>query len=231
MPVSTAAYLAPSLACCPLERLEAHVRELEELGADMLHVDIMDGDFVANYCLGTEFVPLLHRITRLPLDIHLMVQRPEQKIDYFDITPRDYVVVHAESTPHIQKALAAIRARGARAGLALNPATPLEACRWVLDDLDLLLIMTINPGFAGQRLVAQTLEKLRNARAILDAAGSTALLEVDGNVSFENAEKMSRCGADVFVAGTSSLYAKGAGLAQNYEKLRRAIAAGKGHAV
>lgn len=229
--MSIATYLSPSLACCPLERLEAHVRELEELGADMLHVDIMDGDFVANYCLGTEFVPLLHRITRLPLDIHLMVQRPEQKIDYFDIGLRDYMVVHAESTPHVQKALAAIHARGAHAGLALNPATPLEACRWVLDDVDLLLIMTINPGFAGQRLVAQTLEKLHSARAMLDAAGSAALLEVDGNVSFENAEKMSRCGADVFVAGTSSLYAKGASLAQNYEKLRQAIAAGKGRTV
>ena len=89
--MSKAAYLSPSLACCPLERLEAHVRELEQLGADLLHVDIMDGDFVANYCLGTEFVPLLHRITRLPLDIHLMVQRPEQKIAYFALAPRDFV--------------------------------------------------------------------------------------------------------------------------------------------
>ena len=193
--MSKAAYLSPSLACCPLERLEAHVRELEQLGADLLHVDIMDGDFVANYCLGTEFVPLLHRITRLPLDIHLMVQRPEQKIAYFALAPRDFVTVHAESTPHVHKALAAIRAQGARAGLALNPATPLEACRWVLDDLDLLLIMTINPGFAGQKLVAQTLEKLRSAREMLDAAGSAALLAVDGNVSFENAKTMSQCGA------------------------------------
>ena len=157
-----------------------------------------------------------------------MVQRPEQKIAYFALDPRDFVTVHAESTPHVHKALAAIRAQGARAGLALNPATPLEACRWVLDDLDLLLIMTINPGFAGQKLVAQTLEKLRSAREMLDAAGSAALLAVDGNVSFENAKTMSQCGADVFVAGTSSLYAKGNDLAQNYEKLRRAIAEGKG---
>ena len=150
--MSKAAYLSPSLACCPLERLAAHVRELEQLGADLLHVDIMDGDFVANYCLGTEFVPLLHRITRLPLDIHLMVQRPEQKIAYFALAPRDFVTVHAESTPHVHKALAAIRAQGARAGLALNPATPLEACRWVLDDLDLLLIMTINQMCIRDRL-------------------------------------------------------------------------------
>lgn len=220
-------YVSPSVACGPLERLEAHVRELEALGTEMLHVDVMDGEFVENYCLGTEFIPLLHRITALPLDIHLMVQRPERKLAYFEFRPQDHVVVHAESTPHIQKTLAAIRATGARAGLALNPATPLDACRWVLGDIDMLLIMTINPGFAGQKLVPQTLEKLRQARALLEQAGSAALLEVDGNVSFENAEKMSRCGANVFVAGTSSLYAPGASLAQNNARLRRAIRRGR----
>lgn len=221
--MSRPAYIASSVACCPLERLEEHICQLERLGVEMLHVDIMDGDFVSNYCLGTEFLPLLHRISKLPLDIHLMVQRPDQKLSYFDFSPGDYVVVHAESTPHIQKTLAEIRRRGGRAGLALNPATPLDVCRWLIDDLDLLLVMTINPGFPGQKLVPQTLEKLRSAREMLDRAGSDALIEVDGNVSFVNAEKMRLCGADIFVAGTSSLYAKDGALEENYRRLRKAI--------
>ena len=135
------------------------MHRLEQLGIEMLHVDIMDGNFVANYCLGTEFIPLLHRITKLPLDIHLMIQRPDQKLSFIPFESRDYVTIHAESTPHIQKTLAEIRRRGAKAGLALNPATPLDYCRWMLPDIDLLLVMTINPGFAGQKLVPQTLDK------------------------------------------------------------------------
>lgn len=219
--------ISPSVACCPLERLEAHLAELDELGIDMLHVDIMDGEFVSNYCLGTEFVTLLHRICDMTLDIHLMTQRPDLKLNYFDLCERDIVTIHAESTQHVQKALAEIHARGAKAGLAVNPATPLEQCRWVLDDIDLLLVMTINPGFAGQKLVPQTLEKLAQAKALLNAAGSEALLSVDGNVSFVNAEKMSRAGANVFVAGTSSLYSKGHTLSDNYTALMSAIIAGR----
>lgn len=178
------AYISPSIACCPLECLEEHVHRLEQLGIEMLHVDIMDGNFVANYCLGTEFIPLLHRITKLPLDIHLMIQRPDQKLSFIPFESGDYVTIHAESTPHIQKTLAEIRRRGAKAGLALNPATPLDYCRWMLPDIDLLLVMTINPGFAGQKLVPQTLDKIRCAKELLERAGSTVLIETDGNVSF-----------------------------------------------
>ena len=138
------AYISPSIACCPLECLEEHVHRLEQLGIEMLHVDIMDGNFVANYCLGTEFIPLLHRITKLPLDIHLMIQRPDQKLSFIPFESGDYVTIHAESTPHIQKTLAEIRRRGAKAGLALNPATPLDYCRWMLPDIDLLLVMTMS---------------------------------------------------------------------------------------
>ncbi len=217
------------IACCPLECLEEHVHRLEQLGIEMLHVDIMDGNFVANYCLGTEFIPLLHRITKLPLDIHLMIQRPDQKLSFIPFESGDYVTIHAESTPHIQKTLAEIRRRGAKAGLALNPATPLDYCRWMLPDIDLLLVMTINPGFAGQKLVPQTLDKIRCAKELLERAGSTVLIETDGNVSFINAEKMRRAGTNIFVAGTSSLYTKEGTLEENYRKLRCAIAQGEEH--
>lgn len=223
------AYISPSIACCPLECLEEHVHHLEQLGIEMLHVDIMDGDFVANYCLGTEFIPLLHRITKLPLDIHLMIQRPDQKLSFIPFESGDYVTIHAESTPHIQKTLAEIRRRGAKAGLALNPATPLDYCRWMLPDIDLLLVMTINPGFAGQKLVPQTLDKIRCAKELLEQAGSAALIEADGNVSFINAEKMRRAGTNIFVAGTSSLYTKEGTLEENYRKLCCAITQGEDH--
>lgn len=221
-------YISPSIACCPLERLEEHMRQLESMGIEMLHVDIMDGDFVSNYCLGTEFIPLLHRITNLPLDIHLMIQRPDQKLAFIPFEQNDYVTVHAESTPHIQKSLAEIHRRGAKAGLALNPATPLDYCRWMLPELDLLLVMTINPGFAGQRMIPQTLDKIRSAKRLLDEFRSSILIEADGNVSFINAEKMRRAGANIFVAGTSSLYAAEGTLEENYQKLRRSIYAGGG---
>lgn len=225
--MSSPAYISPSIACCPLEHLEEHVHRLEQLGVEMLHVDIMDGDFVSNYCLGTEFIPLLHRITKLPLDIHLMIQRPDQKLSFIPFEANDYVTIHAESTPHIQKTLAEIRGRGARAGLALNPATPLDYCKWMLPDIDLLLIMTINPGFAGQKLVPQTLDKIDLAKEMLIKAGSTALIEADGNVSFDNAKKMSSAGTNIFVAGTSSMYTKEGTLEENYQKLRDAIMQGR----
>lgn len=229
--MNSPAYISPSIACCPLERLEEHVHQLESLGVEMLHVDIMDGDFVANYCLGTEFISLLHRITKLPLDIHLMIQRPDQKLSFFPFKANNYVVVHAESTPHIQKTLSEIRRRGGKAGLALNPATPLDYCRWMIPDIDLLLVMSINPGFTGQKLIPQTLDKMRCAKKMLEEAGSNALIEADGNVSFINAEKMRRAGANIFVAGTSSLYAKEGSLEENYQKLRCSIAQGEDRVV
>lgn len=216
-------YISPSICCCDLSRLRESVRELEAIQAEYIHVDIMDGEFVNNYCLGTNFVPLLRSLTKIPLDIHLMITNPERKLDYFSFAPNDIVTIHAESTPHIQKTLAEIRNRGGKAGLALNPATPLEYCKWITDDLDVLLIMTVNPGFSGQKLIPQTLRKISQARRLIDECGRTILLEVDGNVSFENAARMSSLGANIFVAGTSSLYNNGASVAENCRRLRRVI--------
>jgi len=197
--------IAPSMMCADFLNLEKDIRVFERLGIEYLHIDIMDGLFVPNYTLGTDYVRKLKQATHIPLDIHLMVERPEAKLDWFDFGGNDYVSFHYEAAKHVHRAVQRIKERGAKAMLALNPATPLSVLEDTLPDLDGVLIMTVNPGFAGQKLVPQTLDKirrLRQARPDID-------IEADGNVSFENAVKMRECGADIFVAGTSSIFAVG----------------------
>jgi ribulose-phosphate 3-epimerase len=162
--------------------------------------------------------------TSVPLDIHLMIEDPEKKLDWFTFGEGDYVSVHYEASRHLNKALGIIRARGAKAMVAINPATPIYALESVLDDIDAVLVMTVNPGFAGQMLIESTLKKISRLRRYLDEGGySHVEIEVDGNVSFENAKRMSQAGADIFVAGSSSVFEKSAPLAQNMQDLRNAI--------
>lgn len=216
--------IAPSIMCAPLLSVEGCLRELEENGADLLHIDIMDGSFVSNYTLGTNFVKELKSQTDLPLDIHLMIDDPEKKLEWFDFGAGDYVSVHYEASRHLRKAIGAIRERGAKVMVALNPATPIYALESVLDDIDAVLVMTVNPGFAGQALIESTLKKIRRLRRYLDEEGCPQIeIEVDGNVSFENAKRMSQAGADIFVAGSSSVFSKEASVAENMEKLRSVI--------
>ena len=216
--------IAPSVMCAPLLNVESCLQELESCGADLLHIDVMDGSFVSNYTLGTDFIRQLKEKAKLPLDIHLMILDPERKMDWFVFGEGDYVSVHFEATAHLHRALAAIRARGAKALVAINPSTPISSLDSVLDDIDGVLIMTVNPGFAGQKLVESTIKKIQKLRTWLDAEGYSHLeIQVDGNVSFENARRMSQAGADIFVAGSSSVFAKGATLAENTEKLRKLI--------
>lgn len=210
--------------CADFMELGKCIREFEENGIEYLHVDIMDGQFVPNFTLGTDFCKALKKNTRIPLDIHLMIERPEDKLSWFDFGEGDYVAVHYESTCHLQRALAQIKSRGAKAMVAINPATPIEAIRWVLPDIDAVLLMTVNPGFAGQKMVPQCLDKIRALRAYLDELGySDVEIEVDGNVSFENARKMSDAGADIFVAGTSSLFKAGVPMDESIKNFRDAI--------
>ena len=216
--------LSPSMMCADFLRLGDELRTLAETGCEYLHIDIMDGVFVQNYTLGTDYIRKLHEATSLPLDIHLMISEPSRKIGWFDIRPGDYVSVHVEADDHLQRTLAAIRAAGGKTMAALNPATPLCAVEEVLPDLDGILVMTVNPGFAGQKLVPQTLDKIRRLRSMLDARGYTATdIEVDGNVSFENAKLMSEAGANIFVAGTSSIFSKSGTTADNARRLREAV--------
>jgi len=216
--------ISPSMMCADFASLSETLSVFKTCGIEYLHIDVMDGHFVNNICLGTDFCRQMRRMTDIPLDLHLMITEPEKKLDWFDIQPGDFVAVHAEATDHLQKALSAIRDRGAHPMAALNPATPLCVLDYVTDILDGVLIMTVNPGFAGQKLIGATLEKITDCRRYLDARGhSDITIEVDGNVSFENAEKMRAAGADLFVAGTSSVFSRDGDLRTNIAKFREAI--------
>lgn len=195
--------ISPSLMCADQLRLFDELTALEAAGADYLHIDVMDGEFVPNIQLGVELMKAIKKQFKTPLDIHLMIEAPHRKLDYFPIGEGDMVSVHYESTPHPQRVLSAIRERGAKALLALNPATPLCVCEDILSSVDGLLIMTVNPGYSGQSMVDGMLEKIRRAA---DTAGKDKIIEVDGNVSFENAEKMRKAGANALVCGSSSIF-------------------------
>jgi ribulose-phosphate 3-epimerase len=210
--------------CADFLNLEACLKKLQNADIEYLHIDIMDGKFVSNYTLGTDFVKALKNNCDIPLDIHLMVEKPENCLGWFCFGEGDYVSVHYEATCHLQKVLAAIREKGAKAMVALNPATPICMIENVLDDVDGVLIMTVNPGFAGQKLVKSTLKKIKDLREYLDTKGYADIeIEVDGNVSFENAKLMKEMGANIFVGGTSSVFSKENTIQNNIEKLREII--------
>lgn len=199
--------ITPSMMCAPLDKIGYYVKAFEENQVEYLHIDVMDGQFVPNLMLGTAYISSLRKITSIPLDIHLMIENPESKLDWFDIQPGEYVSVHYESTPHVQRALQTIKNKGGKTMVALNPGTPIEVLRYLLPDLDGVLIMTVNPGFAGQKLIPQGLDKIRDTRKFLDEMGYPQIeIEVDGNVSWENIPKMAAAGTDLYVAGTSSLF-------------------------
>jgi len=199
--------IAPSVMCCDFINLKSQLDVFEENSIELLHIDVMDGSFVPNYALGTDFVRQLKKATDIPLDIHLMVENPEKCIEWLPIGEGDYVSVHWETAKHLQRVLQAIRDKGAKPLLAINPATPVELAADVLDDIDGLLVMCVNPGFAGQQLVPHTIDKIARARAFLDANGKAdAEIEVDGNVSLINAKKMLDGGANIFVVGTSGIF-------------------------
>lgn len=216
--------ISPSIMCVDFLNLKETINEFEKLGIEYLHIDIMDGHFVGNYTLGTDFVKKLKAETKIPLDIHLMVEKPENVLDWFAFGDGDYVAVHLESTCHLQKALAIIRERGAKPMVAINPATPICLLESVLEDIDGVLVMTVNPGFAGQKLVRSTLKKIKDLRKYLDSNGYEGVeIEVDGNVSFENIVLMSKAGANIFVGGTSSVFSKSGSLSENVSTMRNLL--------
>jgi ribulose-phosphate 3-epimerase len=215
--------LSPSILNADFGRLSEQVREAEAAGADYLHVDVMDGQFVPNISLGPAVVAAIRQATTIPLDLHLMIEEPRRFLPEFAAAGAGIVTVHTEAVRHLHATVAAIQDAGLRAGVALNPATPLSAVEEIVDRLDLLLIMTVNPGFGGQRLIPETLDKIARARAMLDARGARAELEVDGGIKADNVAEVVRRGARVVVVG-SAIFVGGAGIHANTAAIRAEIA-------
>ena len=214
--------ICASLICADWLHLEQDLRALENARVDYLHIDVMDGLFVPNMALCPDLMRVIGRATSLPMDVHLMIEKPERYLDTFVRSGAKVLVVHQEACTHLQRTLAAIRQLGARPGVALNPATPLETLNYVLKDIDLLLIMTVNPGFVGQKMIPATLRKIEDARRIIERRGLAVDIQVDGNVSLENAAKMVRAGANWLVGGTSSIFAPGVTISEGISRLRHA---------
>ncbi len=214
--------IAPSILSADFAGLAEQVRLAAEAGADWIHVDVMDGRFVPNITMGFVVVEALKRVTELPLDVHLMIVEPERYVERFVEAGADVVTIHAEATVHVQRTLQMIRAAGAKAGLAVNPATPLDWFDDVWDDLDLALLMSVNPGFGGQRFIHRSFRRLAELRRRRGEAGAKALIEVDGGVGPDNAGELARLGADVLVAG-SAVFNDRAPVSENISALRHAI--------
>ncbi len=201
--------IAASVACANFAHLETDLRQLKAGGVDYLHLDFMDGRFVHNFGLDPGLMPTIRQITDTPMDCHLMIEDPERYIDRVAALGADTITIHYEATHQVQKALQQIRDAGARPGIALNPATPVHCLEYVLDDLELVTVMTVNPGAAGQRLIPAMLKKIRDVREMLERTGHDGVdLEVDGNVSFTHIPAMVQSGANVLVGGSSSIFHK-----------------------
>ena len=195
--------IAPSLLSADFAALGAEIAAVEQGGADLLHIDVMDGHFVPNLTMGPPVVRSVRRITKLPLDVHLMIEDPDRYIGTFVDAGATMISVHVEVLPHLHRTIQLIKSLGARAGVAINPATPVVALEEVAGDVDHVLVMSVNPGFGGQTFIPRSESKIRAVRSLLDAAGSRAPVEVDGGVDLTNASRIVAAGAGILVAGQS----------------------------
>lgn len=217
--------LAPSILSADFARLEAQVREAVTAGAEYIHLDVMDGHFVPNITIGPLIVQALRPLARetgAVLDVHLMIEKPERYLADFAQAGADILTVHVETCPHLHRTVQVIRELGVRPGVTLNPATPLSMLEEILPDVDLVLIMSVNPGFGGQSYIPGSTAKIRRLRQMLDAIDSTADLEVDGGIKTHNAAEIAAAGANVLVAG-SAIFGGGQSIAANIAAFRRAL--------
>jgi ribulose-phosphate 3-epimerase len=215
--------LAPSILSADFARLGEQIDEVARAGADYIHVDVMDGHFVPNITIGAPVVASIRHVTSLPLDVHLMIEHPERYISDFVNAGADIITVHVEASPHLQGTIQAIKELGVKAGVSLNPPTPIGAVEEFLPHVDLVLIMSVNPGFGGQSFIPETLPRIASMRKILDDRGLSAELEVDGGITADNAPDIVKAGADVLVAG-NSIFRAGDGISGAIQRLREAAA-------
>jgi len=195
--------IAPSILSANFVRLEEDIKAAENAGAHMLHIDVMDGHFVPNITIGYSVVAAIRKITKLPLDVHLMIDNPDIFVKEFADAGADFLTVHAEACNHLHRTIQYIKQNGVKAGVSINPATPVLFLENILSDIDMVLLMSVNPGFGGQEFIPSTMEKIRTVKKMLSDAGAAALIEVDGGVKIENARKVADAGADILVMGSA----------------------------
>lgn len=195
--------IAPSILSSDFSRLGEEIKSLEEAGADWIHIDVMDGHFVPNLTIGPIVVDAIRDITDLPFDVHLMMDNPMDFVDDFIEAGADNITVHAEVLPHLHRTVTYIKDRGCKVSVALNPSTPIDVLEYVLDELDMVLVMTVNPGFGGQEFIPVMVNKVRALKQLIDDKGLNLEIQVDGGISAENIGKVSAAGANVFVAGSA----------------------------
>ena len=220
-------YIAPSLLSADFGRLAEEIGAAEKAGADLLHVDIMDGRFVPNITIGPPVVAAIKRCAKVPLDVHLMIVEPERYIEAFADAGADILTVHAEATPHLQRAVARVRELGKKAGVSLNPSTSLSAIEWVLTDIDMVLIMSVNPGFGGQEYLPSMTGKIELLRSQLVRSGLSVDIEVDGGIKTDNVAGVVRAGANVIVSGSGIFKTKDYGktISEMRKNIRKTVSA------
>lgn len=217
--------ISVSVMCANALQLREDLKSYERNGIEYVHIDVMDNAFVPNLMLPPCWIKDLHKETHIPFDYHLMMYHPESVIPELGLRKGDIVSIHMEATPHLQRVMQQVKEQGGKAAVALNPSTPIVLLEDVLPDADMVLLMTVNPGFAGQKMVGQCLDKISRLRRFLDERGFAHIpIEVDGNCSFENSRLMRQAGADIFVAGTSSVYTKSMSFDDACSQLRQNIA-------
>jgi ribulose-phosphate 3-epimerase len=219
---TSAPIIAPSILAADFARLGEEARAVEAAGADWLHVDVMDGHFVPNITIGPDIVKALRREVSIPMDVHLMIAPVDPYLEAFRAAGADVITIHPEAGPHLDRSLKRIRELGAKAGVAFNPSTPPDVIEWMLDDVDLVLVMSINPGFGGQTFMSSQLAKMERLRGMIDAAGRDIVLEVDGGVTAETAALCRSAGATALVAGTAVFRGGPGAYAGNIRALREA---------
>lgn len=195
--------IAPSILSSDFSRLAEEVKAVESAGADWIHVDVMDGHFVPNITIGPVVVKALREVTQLPLDVHLMIENPDQYIEEFAKAGSTYLTVHQEACSHLHRTIQAIKDLGVKAGVALNPTTPVSTLEWILEDLELVLIMSVNPGFGGQKFIPQAIEKVRSLKSMIDAKNAAMPIGVDGGINEQTIQPVAKAGANMFVAGSA----------------------------